>query len=378
MKPGYTIGLTMHVKPDGDLGLFENGLKQNVHFLHQLFASSPNCKRAFLLNHGEAKPIIKAGYPIKAKDVVYTADVIDQLDYVIGVGTAIDKHIVDQLHSRGAKVIGYKGGNGAVMNMEAVGSHGYHGGLPGVGSEAYFDCQSFDQIWVTPQHMHTCQSWYETIYQCPVHEVPQVWSPALIEATKTPGWGYKPGKRPWRVGVLDPNNTVMKTSHWPMLICERAWREDPSRWAAFLISNSVQFKENEAFKSFALALSSATTPNAAKTGSVMSFEPRFVTSQFLATYCDAVVTHQWENDLNYLYYDVLYGGYPLIHNSPALREYGYFYESFDASDGRHALMLAYEQHDLLRSEYQTKNAQLFKALSPKNRALQEAHERLID
>src|SRR5579872_675997 len=121
MKQGYTIGLTMHVKPDGDLGLFENGLKQNVHFLQQMFAASPNCKRAFLLNHGEAKPIIPPNYPIKAKDVVYTADVIDQLDYEVGVGTAIDKHIVDQLHARGAKVIGYKGGNGAVMNMEAVG-----------------------------------------------------------------------------------------------------------------------------------------------------------------------------------------------------------------------------------------------------------------
>lgn len=377
MKPGYTIGLTMHVKSDGDLGLFENGLKQNVHFLHQMFASSPNCKRAFLLNHGEAKPIIPASYPVKAKDVVYTADVIDQLDYVIGVGTAIEKPLVDQLHSRGAKVIGYKGGNGAIMNMEAIGSHGYHAGKPGEGSEAYFDYQSFDAIWVTPQHMHTCRSWYETIYQCPVHEVPQVWSPAMIEATKVPGFGYKPGKRPWRVGVMDPNNTVMKTSHWPMLICERAFREDPTRWASFLVTNSIQFVENPAFKSFALAMSAAHARNAAGTGSIMSFEPRFVASQFLATHADAIVTHQWENDLNYLYYDVLYGGYPLIHNSKRLADYGYCYHDFDAEDGALMLTIAFARHDELLSEYRAKNQKLFQALNPKSTALQSAHERLL-
>ena len=378
MKPGYTIGLTMHVKPDGDLGLFENGLKQNVHFLHQLFANSPSCKRAFLLNHGEATPIIPSGYPIKAEDVVYTADVIDQLDYVIGVGTAIEKPLVDALRSRGVKVIGYKGGNGAIMSMESLGSHGYHKGTPGEGSEAYFDYQSFDQIWVTPQHMHTGRSWYETIYQCPVHEVPQVWSPALIEATKPPGFGYKPGKRPWRVGVMDPNNTVMKTSHWPMLICERAFREDPSCWANFLITNSVQFKENPAFKSFALALSSVSTPRPDGVSSIMSFEPRFVTSQFLATYVDAVVTHQWENDLNYLYYDVLYGNYPLIHNSEAMHGYGYRYDSFDAESGARALADAYHFHDKTLAIKAKENARLFKALSPKNRTLQEAHEKLVD
>jgi hypothetical protein len=373
MKPGYTIGLTMHVKPDGDLGLFENGLKQNVHFLHQLFASSPNCKRAYLLNHGEAKPIIPEGYPVKAEDVVYTADVIDQLDYVIGVGTAIEKPLVEQLRSRGAKVIGYKGGNGAVMNMEALAGRP----APSPGSEAYYDYQSFDAIWVTPQHMRTCRSWYDTLYRVPVHEVPQVWSPSLLEATKIPGFGYKPGKRPWRVGVMDPNNTVMKTSHWPMLVCERAFRSNPEAWASFLITNSMQFKEDVAFKSFALALSAASAPNAGKTGSVMSFEPRFVASQFLAAHCDAVVTHQWENDLNYLYYDVLYGGYPLIHNSERLRDYGYYYESFDAEEGALALWHAYGWHDANLTLYRKANNSLFRALSPQSKALREAHERLL-
>lgn len=109
----------------------------------------------------------------------------------------------------------------------------------------------------------------------------------------------------------------------------------------------------------------------------MSFEPRAPTSQHMAAWTDAVVTHQWENDLNYLYYDVLYGGYPLIHNSERLKDYGYYYESFDALYGASVLGGAWLDHDRLLEDYRRKSAALFGLLSPKNRTLQETHERLL-
>ena len=77
----------------------------------------------------------------------------------------------------------------------------------------------------------------------------------------------------------------------------------------------------------------------------MTIEPRFVSPQFLANHCDAVVTHHWENGLNYLYYEVLYGGYPLIHNSEFLKDYGYYYDDFDAESGADALLSARAEHD---------------------------------
>ncbi|QQX88401.1 DUF2827 family protein [Cupriavidus necator] len=46
-----------------------------------------------------------------------------------------------------------------------------------------------------------------------------------------------------------------------------------------------------------------------------SFEARYSTPYFLARFTDVVVTHQWENGLNYLYYEAAYGRYPLVHNS---------------------------------------------------------------
>lgn len=371
MKP-YTIGLTMHVKPDGDLGLFENGLKQNVQYLFKLFKSSPNCKKALLITTSRVLPIIPDWLELDRSEIVVMEDGASEVDFLVGIGTAIDKPHIETVRKRGGKTIAYKGGNGAVMNMEALGSNGYHGGKHGEGSESYYDFDSFDQVWITPQHSHTGKSWYETIYKCPVHVVPQVWSPEIIEATKTAGFGWKRPTEGWRIASFDPNNTVMKTSHWPMLICENAFRQNPEAFKAFYITNTTQFVENSAFKSFALALTSAHARNPADTGSVMSFERRYLTSQYLGENCDAVVTHQWENELNYLYYDVLWGGYPLIHNSQALKQYGYFYPSFNAQAGAEALLRAVEKHRGKRP------MGLFESLSPTNPDLRAVHERLLE
>jgi len=68
---------------------------------------------------------------MKADDFACMADIIDQLDYVISIGTAIEKNLVEQLHARGAKVISYKGGNGAVMGGN--GGNGGPAGLIGAG-----------------------------------------------------------------------------------------------------------------------------------------------------------------------------------------------------------------------------------------------------
>ena len=58
-----------------------------------------------------------------------------------------------------------------------------------------------------------------------------------------------------------------------------------------------------------------------------------------------MISHHWENGQNYLYYEALYGGYPLIHNSRFIQECGYFYPDFDNEAGADILKHAMQQHD---------------------------------
>jgi hypothetical protein len=183
-------------------------------------------------------------------------------------------------------------------------------------------------------------------------------------------FGYRRSTEPWRIGVMDPNITVMKTSHLPMLVCEAAFRRQPEAFRAMFITNSWQFREKPHFSSFFLSLESA------KAG-VMTSEARFVGPHFIANHCEAVVTHHWENGLNYLYYEVLYGGYPLIHNSEFLKEYGYYYKDFDAESGADALLRAYAEHNDQLENYKRKNAELLRRLNPRTPETIAIHEALL-
>lgn len=366
---GYSVGITIFIQPGGDFGLYENGLRQNVLFLWQLFNAAPGCARVHLLNHGDGDFLAwPAGLGMDGVPVVRTAEVIDDLDYVIVLGAAIPPDELVALRERGIRTIAYKGGNAAVISMEAMVARPARDD-----AERYFDIGLYDALWMTPQHLHTYAGWCRTMYRVPVHEVPQIWAPTFIDNRRYgPGqaFGYQVGRGSWRIGIMEPNITVMKTSHVAMLACEAAWRRQPDAIEAVLVSNTIQHRDFAHFNSFAGAL------DIVKAG-VMSFEARFISANFLADHCDAVVTHHWENGLNYLYYEVLHGGYPLIHNSRWLMDYGYYFPDFGAEAAGDALLRAFETHDLGLDTYRANVGRLVDRLNPAHPDNIVLHERLL-
>jgi hypothetical protein len=368
-RRGYTVGVTIFIKEGGELGLFENGLRQNVLFLYQLFRAAPDCARVFLLNHGDGEAgEIPPELGVAREDIVRTPEVLDALDYVIVIGSAMDRETVMALKRRGCRIVAYKGGNGAVISMEAIIAK-----PPRADAERYFDHDYYDAVWMTPQHLATYRGWCETIYRRPVREVPQIWSPLLIEALRPDlraRFGWRAPAGPARIGILDPNVTVMKTSHLPMLVCEAAYRRAPDAFAGIYVTNGWPHRDNPHFKSFTVSLT------AAQAG-VMTLEPRFVGLEFLADHCDAVVTHHWENGLNYLYYEVLFGDYPLVHNSGFLKDLGYYYPDFDAEAGGAALLRALAEHPASQAEHAERARALFARLDPTSRANIALHEGLL-
>jgi len=368
-KTGYVIGVTFFVNADGDPGLFENGFRQNVLFLYQMFKASPDCARVYLLNHGDGELSADvSAYGIDPADVVRTPTVMEQLDYVISAGAAVEPETLKALRDRGCKIVAYKAGNGGVISMEAIVAK-----PPRADAERYFDADCFDAIWLLPQHWHTYRGWCQTVYRCPVIQAPHIWNPLFIKTTEPEilaRFGYRPGDKTWRIGVMDPNITIMKTSHMPMLVCEAAYRQRADAFAAFFISNGWPHKDNPHFENFTLSLS------AARSGK-MTLEPRFRGSHFLANHCDAVVTHQWENGLNYLYYEVLFGGYPLIHNSKFIQEFGYYYADFDPHSGAAALLRAVDEHDDNFAAYNERSRVLIDSMEPTSKAMIYRHETML-
>lgn len=367
----YNVAISMDFMEGAFGGIFTNGLRQNNIFLYRMFRASANCNKVWILNSGTHEYKFEDGVLGIEPDAIVRFDAIkDDLDYLLVVGTRPGPDQLKYLRDRGCKIIFYKGGNSAILSMEGVAD-------PDIDKygERYFDRDLYDTIWMTPQHMRSYAGWAKTIYRIPVHEVPQVWDSSLLELQDemTRGsYGYKKKKRgeKWKIGVTDPNITVMKTVHMPALVCEAAYRKRPAAFEKIYITNSLQFMQDAHFISFMEALSAAVK-------GVMSVEQRFMLFDFLAKHVQAIVTHHWENGLNYLYYEVLYGNYPLIHNSEFLADYGYYYKDFDAEDGARALLEAMRVHDRNLDQYKARNAELFARLNPAAKDTIHLHEKLM-
>ena len=112
----------------------------------------------------------------------------------------------------------------------------------------------------------------------------------------------------------------------------------------------------------------------------MTVETRHITPQFLAKYTDIVLSFQWENALNYVYYEALYGDYPLVHNSPMLKAHhvGFYYDGFDAYDGERQLINAIKSYDDDFESYKKWNDKLIDSVSPFNKENIRKYQILLD
>ena len=62
----------------------------------------------------------------------------------------------------------------------------------------------------------------------------------------------------------------------------------------------------------------------------ISFESRYPLETILK-HCNVIVSNTYDWDLNFLHLECLHLGIPLIHNSPFLKDAGYYYEKNDIS-----------------------------------------------
>ena len=99
---------------------------------------------------------------------------------------------------------------------------------------------------------------------------------------------------------------------------------------------------------------------------------------FLDKYTDIVIAHQMYNPLNYAYLDALYLKYPLVHNASLMKDGGYYYDEFDADEGKKQLLYAINEHDKNLEEYEEKSKKVLDKYLPTNKKSIEIYDKLID
>lgn len=363
VRIGITVAPEAIATPDS---MWVNGIGQNVVYLGMLLNRMPQCAPYLVVIDdalaGAASQVLH-GIP-----TMPLSRAVAELDIIIEIGIRFPADIMRRFRERGGRLVSYMAGNAMVMNLEAVANGANSGEQPSL--------VGFDAAWMTPQHWTMNHGYAALTRSSCVRVAPHIWHPCnLINSVASYGndafhWnGVVPEQ--WRIGVFDPTLNVLKTFHIPLLVCEEAYRTKTAPIGPVLLFSTARLKGNRHFENLVQAL------DLGRDGKVFA-EDRFPFAGIMGRHIDAVVTHQWENNLNYLYWDTLYSGRPLIHNADPVAEAGYYFPAFDTKTGGRVLSEALKGHASRPLSHRAQELEVLWQFSIDNPKVQDTYGELIE
>ena len=382
------IGITLGLQTE-DESIWINGIKMNAIFLMNAIAESGY--KVVLLDTASVvdEKLLdeKTTWDTKRFPIKKYASEAGNVDVLIMLGTSLQDKTLKEFKSikPSNKVIKYACGNNYVIDMERC-------LFPKEGAETsitYYQ-QELDEVWYVPQQGNHNHHYYMSLHNLPadkVKPVPFVWDPLFLDQacedymqklkdTEKVGGSpiYQPveNKSNLKLVVYEPNLNVVKWSMIPMLIANEYFKSG-GIFGELNIMSSVQLASNSYWKSIVgfLEMWTAEKPHVQLAG-------RYPVVELLARKADIVVSHQWENQLNYAYLDALYLQFPVIHNAPMIKDAGYYYEGFNIMDGAEKLKEAIDSHDDNIESYNAQTEKVLIRYSVYNEELLETYKKLFE
>jgi hypothetical protein len=310
MRPIFITSIRM---PEGQL--WSNGLFQNIFMLYKLFEAAGYVP--FLLVDDNKKHLdSKLFEKFRSTDVHEWVAKPFRLYAYIEMGMSCGPEIRKVFKQAGAKTFKLYLGN--ILNIDIE--------TPMFYPESNF-CHhmvgNIEKILISP-HYDFHQEYAASINKIyPVVQIaPYVWEPMFIQEYLDI-YRHRP-HGPYSFTIIEPNISFQKCSLIPIMICEAFHRRNPDKLHEIAIVNGTKLMESPYFKNTILP-----TLDIQKTGKA-HFLPRVDTrsiSKSLNTHI--LIQHNINNQYNYIFLEHLLMGFPVIHNSERLKDYGYYYPGDD-------------------------------------------------
>lgn len=185
----------------------------------------------------------------------------------------------------------------------------------------------YDEIWISP-HYERFKEYYKVRFRIDnIFICPYLWEPLLISNISQYNF------ESLQIGVVEPNLEQAKNCIIPIAICEKANKHIHNA----KIFCSFQLKENDFLKKY------ITNTQLFKDNKI-TCEHRFPLSKILE-YCNCIVSCVRDCDLNYVFLECFYLGIPLVHNSPMLKDYGYYYPEYNVTKGKEQILFVLQNHN---------------------------------
>ena len=369
MNRKIKIGITI----DFNIQFHANGLQQNIVFLRNLLDNIPKLRPIYIYT-GKIPEVdfISKENCISYSDFVNSGH--NDYDLIIFMGFWLDQKVINKIKkvNKKIKITLMQCGNQFIENSMRV-VHHYE-------KVDYINnpLEGIDVIWMLPQHSQNI-SYMKTFYRVEnIKIAPCIWDPLFIDnqlksvSNVSQNNNFLPEKNK-SIVILEPNLSIIKNCLLPIYIVERYERKYPNILSSCNIMGGKKIIDNHYFIRLILQLDIYQ-----KRKGFLKAHNRYKFVETANLFGSIVISHQIENDLNYLYFDALYLNLPLIHNSYTLREYGYYYPHNDIEIAVNQLHEIIENHEKNISAYSIKTRELIESYGINNNQNKAEYLNLIN
>ncbi len=304
--------------------IFSNGLFQNIYLFYKMF-DAMGYSTLLLVN---TKPKNLDGIPdvLRSCRVIAVEDLIKQpipVKVYIEIGMSIDTTIRRFLKMVGAKTCKLYLGN--ILNIDTETPVFY----PGM-NFAHHVVGEIEQIWVSPhygQHAEYASALNHVKLDTPRAKVaPYIWDPVILtdDGRRRISWTPPQPHEPHKIIIMEPNISFQKTSLVPIMAMERWYRKHKDWKGEIHVFNGERLGMTPFFKESILP-----TLELEKDKKIFLKGRRDIISILKEFPSATFILHQWNNEYNYMLFELFWAGYPVIHNAMSWGSFGYCYPGSD-------------------------------------------------
>jgi hypothetical protein len=340
--PAKTIMLTSIRMAEGQL--WSNGLFQNIFMLYKLFEAAGYIP--FLLVDDNKKHLDSSLYQkFRTIDAQEWAAKPFKLYAYIEMGMSCGPQIRGLFKQAGAKTFKLYLGNILNIDIETPMFHP-------TTNFSHHVVGEIDTILVSP-HYDFHQEYSSAINKVypSVKIAPYVWEPLFI--SDMIGTYKHPTSGPYSFTIIEPNISFQKSSLIPIMICEAYYRRYPDKVHEIAVINGVKLLESVYFKNTILPTLELHKANK------LHLLPRADTRSIAKNLnSNILIQHTVNNEYNYIFFEHLMMGFPVVHNFERLKDYGYYYSGDSIKEGEEQIRKILMTHHMRTEAYKSSTAQL--------------------
>jgi hypothetical protein len=304
--------------------LFSNGLNQNIIIFYRLFALLGY--KPYLLVNG---PMDNNKMPAAFQDLRWiTIEKFIQkplkVKAMLEIGLNMSNKVRDVLHMMGARVLKIYLGNSLNIDTE----------FSMTNSDVILHAPGDVDMVLTSPHYSSQMEYLAGINRVPLDKVgiaPYVWDPMIINCYEEVTFSGQVED----IVIVEPNISFQKCCVIPLLICEKYYLEHGFKGNVHVYNTDKYNEGSNFFKNILENLALW------RDGRIVLHGRHSITDILKEHPSSALLCHQTSNEYNYMYFECLHMGFPLIHNSYAWSTMGFYYENDSLKGGVEALIAAF-------------------------------------